>query len=167
MDRSPYFQALGWSITTSISEVASRLGVCVEPTPTLPVVAILRDDEPATGLPPGSRVFRLPSQASLVESLLAGGSPEPDDVVAAPESVPDSITATQIRLWLFRRGISPAGVAAAIAGIADESARGEAMIQWDYAPYIERSHPLVEAIAATLGMSPAEVDAAFVEASRL
>lgn len=167
MDRSLYFQAFGRSVTTTIPEIESRLGFCAEPSPTLEPVAIIRDEETDEGLPPGTQVFRIPSQSSLVELLLSGEDPGLGSVVSPRASVPESITATQIRLWLFRKGISPDGVAAAIAGIADESARGEAMIQWEYAPYIERSHPLVEAIAATLGMSPSQVDEAFIEASSL
>ncbi|NDE17398.1 hypothetical protein EBZ80_20950, partial [bacterium] len=71
--------------------------------------------------------------------------------------------ATQIRLWLLGRGISLAVVDAAVANSGNEAA----MIQWEYSPYIERSHPLVEAIAASLGMAPVDVDAAFIEASSL
>jgi hypothetical protein len=156
-----FFQHRGRSVATTIPEVRARLGECGEPLPTLPVVAILGDGESPDGLPPGALVLRLPSQEQLVETWLAGGSLAGDGEV--PQPVPDTITATQIRLWLLGRGISPAVVDEAVANSGNEGA----MIQWEYSPYIERSHPLVEAIAASLGMTPVDVDAAFIEASSL
>jgi hypothetical protein len=80
------------------------------------------------------------------------------------EPPPETITATQLRLWLFRRGIGDSQVIAAIQSIPGEAVRGEALIQWSHSPYFERLHPLVQAVAAWLGI---DIDEAFAEASSL
>jgi hypothetical protein len=164
-----YFRVAGrFSVTSDVSEVVSLLGSCAEPVPAMPVVAILAG-EPAS-LPPGATVFRYPSQASLASGLIgielpAQGSEGEPETIAGRESEPEwSITATQLRLWLFRNGIGEAQVLEAIAAIPDETLRGEAAIQWAHIPYFERSHPLVQAVAGLLGVN---VDEAFSEASRL
>lgn len=162
-----YFQVNGRSVTTDVEEILQMLGGCGEPLPTLQPVAILSGDQPE--LPEGTLVFRYPSQASLasaeigVELSEAGSEGSPLVVRNSPVR-PVSITATQIRLWLFRKGIDISG---AIQAIQDEKARGEAMILWEYAPYIDRDNPLVAAIAEVIGMSASEVDEAFAEAASL
>ena len=84
-----------------------------------------------------------------------------------PEPVPSSITATQIRLWLVRNGVSMAQVSEAIAAIPDAQARAEAEVLWEYAPYVERTNPLVAMIAAGFNMDDAAIDNAFREAEQL
>lgn len=81
--------------------------------------------------------------------------------------VPESVTARQIRLWLVQNGHSLNQVDAAIESIGDAQQREVARIEWEYAPYVERSHPMLAAVAAGLGMSSADVDRAFVEASSI
>lgn len=164
-----YFRvASNHSVTSDVPEVIALLGGCAEPLPSLPVVAVLSG--PAAGLPPGATVFRYPSQATLASQLIgiglpAQGSEGEPETIAALEPEPEwSITATQLRLWLFRSGINEAQVLDAIAAIPDETLRGEAAIQWAHIPYFERSHPLVQAVAGLLGV---DVDEAFREASRL
>jgi len=163
-----FFQVAGkWSVTSDVPEVVALLGACPEPLPTFFPVAIMASGDSA--LPVGTTVFRYPSQASLASALLGLELPESGDegepVVVAPADEPaaDSITATQLRLWLFRQGISDFLVVAAIQAIPDETLRGEALIQWSHAPYFERLHPLVQAVAASLGIN---ADEAFTEASR-
>lgn len=77
-----------------------------------------------------------------------------------PPSVPASITARQLRLWLVRNGVTLAAVEAAI-GAMDEPAQTEARIEWEYATQFERRHPLVRTLAAALfGLTERTVDAA-------
>jgi len=84
---------------------------------------------------------------------------------AVEDSVPTSVSARQIRLWLLRQGISLASVDAAIDGIPDQLQRDSVRVEWDYAPYVERSHPMLVPLAAALGLTEAQVDQAFVEAA--
>jgi hypothetical protein len=79
--------------------------------------------------------------------------------------VPASVSARQIRLWLLRQGISLAAVDAAIDAIPDQLQRDSVRVEWDYAPYVERTHPMLVPLAAALGMSEAQVDQAFAEAA--
>ena len=80
-------------------------------------------------------------------------------------TVPESISARQIRLWLIRHGVSLSAVDAAIDAIPDQLQRDSVRVEWDYAPYVERSHPMLVPLAAALGLTEQQVDQAFVEAS--
>jgi hypothetical protein len=86
-----------------------------------------------------------------------------------PESpaVPASVSARQIRLWLVAHGVSLAAVEAAIDAIPDALQRDSVRVEWEYAPYVERSHPMLVPLAAALGLSEDQVDQAFVEAATL
>lgn len=84
---------------------------------------------------------------------------------AVDDSVPESVSARQIRLWLVRNGISLAAVDAAISAIPDAVTRDSVRVEWEYAPYVERSHPMLVPLAAALGLTEAQVDQAFVEAA--
>jgi len=81
--------------------------------------------------------------------------------------VPSSVTARQIRLWLVSHGVSLAAVEAAVDGIPDQQQRELVRVEWEYAPYVERSHPMLVPLAAALGLSEAQVNAAFREAATL
>lgn len=81
--------------------------------------------------------------------------------------VPASVSARQIRLWLIRHGISLAAVDAAIDAIPDQLQRDSVRVEWDYAPYVERTHPMLVPLAAALGLTEQQVDQAFVEAATI
>jgi hypothetical protein len=78
---------------------------------------------------------------------------------------PSTITATQIRLWLVENGISLATIEAAINDIEDPLLKEKTLVQWEYAPYVERNHPFIETIGSVLGMTAEQIDDAFLEAS--
>lgn len=82
-----------------------------------------------------------------------------------PVVVPESVSTRQIRLWLIRHGISLAQVDTAIAGIPDQLQRDTIQIEWEYAPYVERSHPMLIPLAMSLGLTEEQVDQAFREAA--
>lgn len=140
----------------------------------LPTINEARGEKPT--LTPEQEVRVLAYYAAdkaLYDSLTAGEGtavqpapqPQPQPEPPAPVPVPASVTATQIRLWLVRSGISMAQVDAAIAAIPDNQARSEAAVLWEYAPYVERTNPLVAAIAAGFGMNSESIDQAFREAA--
>jgi hypothetical protein len=81
--------------------------------------------------------------------------------------VPDQVSARQIRLWLVQHGVSMSTVDDAIASISDQATRDTVRVEWEYAPYVERSHPWLVPMAAALGLDDAAVDQAFREASSL
>ena len=80
---------------------------------------------------------------------------------------PETISARQIRLWLIENNISLSSVETAINGIVDEKLREKTLVEWEYAPYIERNHPLLETLASVLGLTNAQIDAGFIQASQL
>jgi hypothetical protein len=79
--------------------------------------------------------------------------------------VPESVSARQIRLWLIRNGVSLAQVEAAIDAIPDQLQRDSVQVEWEYAPYVERTHPMLIPLAAALGLTETQVDQAFIEAA--
>jgi len=81
--------------------------------------------------------------------------------------VPESVTPWQLHTWLWqRRGITQAQVAGLLATL-PQAQREQAEIDLQNALSFRRSHPLVETFGAALGMTAAEIDDAFREASRL
>lgn len=93
----------------------------------------------------------------------------PDSTDDLPElpAVPASVSARQIRLYLIGAGISLASVDAAIDAIPDAQTRDRVSVEWEYAPYVERTHPMLIPLAAALGLSETQVDDAFREAAGL
>jgi hypothetical protein len=120
-------------------------------------------------LPDGSTRTDPEQWASDPEALAASGfvvterTPE-DDIEPTPPP-PATVSARQIRLWLLRQGISLAAVDAVIDAIPDQLQRDSVRVDWDYAPYVERTHPMLVPLAASLGLTEAQVDQAFVEAA--
>ena len=87
--------------------------------------------------------------------------------IPIPIVVPESISARQVRLWLIDNDISLSSVEAAIDTIVNEKLREKTRVEWEYAPYIERNHPLIESLGQYLGLSPEQIDQGFVIASQL
>lgn len=81
--------------------------------------------------------------------------------------IPQTVSARQVRLWLVGRGIPLSAVDDAIAAIPDATQREVAKVEWEFAPYLERSHPMLLPIGAALGLSDADIDQAFREASAI
>jgi len=81
-----------------------------------------------------------------------------------PAPTPEIISARQIRLWLLQNGISLQMVYDAILTIEDTLTRDSVSIEWEYAPYIERSHPMLVPLAQALGLSESDIDRGFTEA---
>jgi hypothetical protein len=79
-------------------------------------------------------------------------------------TTPASISSRQIRLWLLQNGISLQMVYDAILTIEDTLTRDSVSIEWEYAPYIERSHPMLVPLAQALGLSESDIDRGFTEA---
>jgi hypothetical protein len=78
--------------------------------------------------------------------------------------VPESVSARQIRLWLINNGIQLNQVENAINNIEDLIIRETVKVEWEYAPYVERNHPMLVPLAQALGLSESQVDQAFREA---
>lgn len=105
----------------------------------------------------------IPNQTQILAALPAGFTYSNDgDNLPVQPTPPASVTAWQIRRWLLANGISMADVDAAIAAIPDPALRESVRVDWEYAPIIERSHPMLEPLAESLGIE--DLDAAFLEA---
>lgn len=84
-----------------------------------------------------------------------------------PSPVPETVTATQIRLWLVSHGISMNSIYELISQIPDPLLKSQIEVQWEYAPYVERHHPMINTLGASLGLDNDQIDQAFREASLL
>lgn len=93
--------------------------------------------------------------------------PEPVfSVVPEVPSVPVSVSMRQAKRALLNAGLLDSADMA-IAGIADETARRAALIDWTSAMEVRRDWPLVAAIAQALSLTDQQIDALFVAASQL
>jgi hypothetical protein len=88
-------------------------------------------------------------------------------VEPTPPVIPDTISARQIRLWLLQNGVSLQMVSDAISTIEDPALRDSVSIEWEYAPYIERSHSMLIPLAQALGLTAEDIDRGFIEASNI
>jgi hypothetical protein len=87
--------------------------------------------------------------------------------ISAPVVIPETISARQIRLWLIDNNINLNSVDEAINTIQDEKLRAKTLVEWEFAPYIERNHPLIESLALYLGLTSQQIDQGFIEAAIL
>lgn len=87
--------------------------------------------------------------------------------ISVPSIVPETISARQVRLWFIDNDINLANVEDAIDTIADLKLREKTRIEWEYAPYIERHHPLIESLGQYLQLTSSQIDQGFIEASKL
>lgn len=79
-----------------------------------------------------------------------------------------TLSPRQLRLALLRLGMTGAQVEAQIAAMPGTDAdREAAMIEWEYAPTYQRDHPLVIMLGAALGLTQAQIDAAWMEAATI
>lgn len=88
---------------------------------------------------------------------------------AAPEPaiVPSSISPRQIRLWFIQNNIPLSTVENAINSIENNVLRETTKVEWEYSPYVERNHPMINTLGAILGLTPEIIDQAFITASNL
>lgn len=83
------------------------------------------------------------------------------------QAVPQSISARQIRLWLINNGIQLSQVENAINNIQDPLIRETTKVEWEYAPYVERNHPMLGPLAQALGLTEQQIDTAFIQAQNI
>jgi len=81
------------------------------------------------------------------------------------KSIPQSVTMRQARLALLGAGLLT-GVDAAIAAM-PEPDRTATQITWEFAATVDRKFGMVPALAASLGMTDAQIDELFIAASKL
>lgn len=86
--------------------------------------------------------------------------------VPAVPIVPVSVSMRQAKRALLAAGLLDAADQA-IAGIADDTARRAAQIDWTSATDVRRDWPLVASIAQALSLTDQQIDALFVSASQL
>lgn len=122
---------------------------------------------------------------SYINELLTNNNPKADQWIIAPEKpgenyswqdgewaqdqivVPQTVSARQVRIWLIQHGISLALVDSAIENIQDPILKEITKVEWEYAPYIERNHPMLVPLAQFLGLTQDQLDTAFIEAQNI
>ena len=121
----------------------------------------------------------------LISGWIQNDNPKKDKWVVLPEkpsndhywnngvwtqyevSVPESVSARQIRLWLINNGIQLSQVEDAINNIEDPITRETVKVEWEYAPYVERNHPMLVPLAQALGLTEQQINIAFIQANNI
>lgn len=85
-------------------------------------------------------------------------------IVSEP-TIPQTISARQIRIWLIQHGVSLQSVETAIDNISDTLLRDITRVEWEYATYLERNHPMLPVLAVSLGFEESILDQLFMEAN--
>jgi hypothetical protein len=106
-----------------------------------------------------------PTEAELAATLTQAQALLAAEQATPPPPIPD-ITQRQFRLWLIENGKLDAAKAI-INGMPSGKDKAKAQTEWEYASIIKRTHPLTSAIGQALGMSDAQLDQAFRDASEL
>ena len=91
--------------------------------------------------------------------------PDSTDDLPLLSAIPKSVSARQIRLWLIQHNFQLSVIETAIDNIEDIMTREIVRVEWEYAPYVERSHPWLVPLAQSLGLNEEQIDQAFREAS--
>jgi hypothetical protein len=122
---------------------------------------------------------------SLIQGWLEADNPKKDQWILLPPQpsenhywssgewilqaipIPESVSARQIRLWLINNGFQLIQVENAINNIQDPITRETVKVEWEYAPYIERNHPMLIPLARALGLTENQVDQAFIQAQHI
>lgn len=105
--------------------------------------------------------------------VLAPEKPSPNAIwnngswVVPEQYTPETVSARQIRLWLLQNGVSLQMVNSAISAIEDPILRDSVAIEWEYAPYVERNHPMLLPLAQALGLTEQDINRCFIEASNI
>jgi hypothetical protein len=120
---------------------------------------------------------------TLYESWIQNNNPKAEYYILAPTkpsedaiwnngewttpivTIPQTVSARQVRIWLIQHGISLSQVDSAIDSIEDSTIRDITRVEWEYAPYIERTHPMLIPLGQALGLSSEQIDQAFIEAN--
>lgn len=112
--------------------------------------------------PPATAGDQVAQWTGTAWHILDSRPPEPEPL---PPTVPPSVTMRQARLALHAHG-KLAAVQDAINQL-PEPPKTEAQIEWDYASVVERASPFVAMLTPAIGMTDAEMDELFREASNL
>ena len=103
--------------------------------------------------------------ATQTWAVLDKPAPDAPVVTVPPSDVPD-----EIPLWAFRAVLTVQGIAPQVDGLIaalPEPQKTVAQVQWEFGNYIVRSHPLIAALGAQLGMTSAQIDDVFRQAAAL
>lgn len=91
------------------------------------------------------------------------------EAIVVPPAIPASVTPAQIRLWLLANygATILTQIDGMLASIPDATEREEARVRWDYGLVVLRNDPLIVQFGLALGLSEAQIDQAFIDASQI
>jgi hypothetical protein len=86
---------------------------------------------------------------------------EADAAAAALLYVPRAITNADLRRGLIAIGINPQLITDYLSSLPEGAAKWAALADWEYSNYVERAHPMLDQLAPSFGLTPADIDALF------
>lgn len=86
---------------------------------------------------------------------------ELDRIAAEAAYIPVAISNADLRRGLVEAGINPQLITDYIQAMPESADKWRAWTDWEYANYMERNHPMLNALAPAFGLTPADVDALF------
>ena len=117
-------------------------------------------------LTPTGRVIGIPAVDATQPLTTVGLATALSTPPAPVFPVPESVTRRQLKEWLIDHNLIDA-VEAALNAIPDARQKRLALNWWTESTDFRRDHPLVISLATVLGLSSADIDAAFTAAAQL
>jgi hypothetical protein len=115
------------------------------------VVTFVTNDVPPGFQPP-------PGCTAVPESALPVGYKM---AAATPQPVPESVTASQVRMRLVQAGVGMEAIDEAIGRIEDATTRESVRAWWEYEYPLRRNSPMLARWAVACGFSDAQLDDLF------
>jgi hypothetical protein len=75
-----------------------------------------------------------------------------------------NLNAAEVRIAMIKNGIAPSAMAVAIAALPNGLIKSVREVQWEYKPTFSRLHPLMELLRTSIGLTPEQFDAEWLEA---
>jgi hypothetical protein len=91
----------------------------------------------------------------------AAAQAETERIAAQAAYIPVAISNADLRRGLVELGINPQLITDYIQGLPEGADKWKTWTDWEYANYMERAHPMLDALAPAFGLTSADVDALF------
>lgn len=136
-----------------------KLVIQKNPTPYTLIERLTLPDEAA--VPEGYELSTEQDAQAWVDQQIVNGW-TPAEMPAPAPRIPWAISNADLRRQLVLRGINPALVLGYLNSLEEGAQKWGAIADWEYANYFERTHPMLNALAPSFGLTVEDVDEMFM-----